>query len=200
MEAVAGDEERVEALSRARSFKRSWIELAEALVVIAEKKSHERWGYKSFEMYCKMELKLTPATAMKLVGSFRFLRQNEPRVIERVRRDPSAEVPSMKAVDFVARATERGAADATALKEIRRAAFEEGAEAPALSKRFKTVAFPVEEADPSRQRAQILSTGRRLAQLVAESEELLPKQVAIAVETAIGELLSCLEETRAQAA
>ena len=39
MLSFAGDEERVEALARARNFKRSWIELAETLARVHERNS-----------------------------------------------------------------------------------------------------------------------------------------------------------------
>jgi hypothetical protein len=190
IEAVSGDAQRVEVIECARAFKRSWIELAEALARVSDKELWQRWGYKSFEAYCKSELRLTSSTALKLLGSFRFLRQAEPKIIERVRRDPNAAIPSLKAVDFVARATERGAADDDVLEEIKKAAFEEGAEAPALTRRFKTVAFPMEKrVDGNRSRAQLLATARRLAQLVAEADDdAIPNDVAIAVEGRSGAL------------
>ena len=195
MHAVAGDEERVEVLARARTFKRSWIELAEALAGVYERSSWQRWGFQDFDAYCKNELSLTPATAAKLLGSFRFLRAAAPRVIERVQHEPSAPVPSLRAVDFVAKATERGAADGKALGEIRRAAFDEGVDAPALARRFKTVAFPVSEGErDDRVRSLIASTAKRLAQLLAEPGAKVPRKAASAVEEAIGELLEALEE------
>src|SRR5262249_11218949 len=90
MNAFAGDAERVEVSARARAFKRSGIGLAEALAGVYERGSWERWGYGSFDAYCKGELSVTPATAAKLLGSFRFLRSAAPRVIERVRDEPAA--------------------------------------------------------------------------------------------------------------
>jgi hypothetical protein len=195
MLSFAGDEERVEALARARTFKRSWIELAEALARVHERNSWERWGYPSFDAYCRNELCLTPATAAKLLGSFRFLRTSAPRVIERVQSQPAAPVPSLKAVDFVARATERGAADGKMLGEIRRAAFDDGMEAPALARRYKSVAFPVSDAQrDDRVRAQVVSCARRLAQLVSEPSARVPKKAAAAIEEAVGLLLEELDE------
>ena len=195
MLSFAGDEERVEALARARNFKRSWIELAETLARVHERSSWERWGFPSFDAYCRSELCLTPATAGKLLGSFRFLKTSAPRVIERVQNHPAAPVPSLKAVDFVARATERGAADGKMLGEIRRAAFDDGMEAPALARRYKSVAFPVSEAErDDRMRAQVVSCARRLAQLVSEPTARVPKKAATAVEEAIGLLLEELDE------
>lgn len=195
MLAVAGDGERVEVLSRARAFKRSWIELAEVLARVYERSSWQRWGFDDFDAYCKGELHLTPATAAKLLGSFRFLRASAPRVIARAHEEPTAPVPSLSAVDFVARATERGAADKKVLGEIRRAAFDEGQEAPALARRFREVAFPVSESESAdRQRKQITSCARRLAQLIAEEGSPVPKRIATAVEEAVGQLLEALED------
>jgi len=195
MLAFAGDGERVEVLARARAFKRSWIELAEALSHVVERGSWKRWGFESFEAYCKGELHVTPATAAKLLGSFRFLNTSAPRVIARAREEPAAPVPSLAAVDFVARATERGAADRGALSEIRRAAFDEGMDAPSLSRRFREVAFPVSEAESDeRLRKQIAGCARRLAQLVAEAGAPVPRRVAAAVEEAVGQLLEVLED------
>ncbi len=194
MLAFAGDGERVEVLARARTFKRSWIELAEALSQVYERSSWQRWGFESFDAYCKNELHLTPSTAAKLLGSFRFLRTSAPRVIARAHEEPAAPVPSLAAVDFVARATDRGAADKRALSEIRRAAFDEGVDGPALSRRFREVAFPVDEADAGeRVRRQIASCARRLAQLMAEPGADVPRKVAASVEEAMGQLLEALE-------
>jgi hypothetical protein len=195
MLAVAGDAERVEVLARARAFKRSWIELAEALARVYERGAWQGWGFDSFEAYCKGELHVTPATAAKLLGSFRFLRASAPRVIARAQEEPAAPVPSLGAVDFVARATERGAADKKVLSEIRRAAFDEGADAPALSRRFREVAFPLsDEESGDRQRRQLASCARRLAQLIAEDGAPVPRRIAAAVEEALGQLLEALED------
>src|SRR5688572_12147959 len=88
MQAVAGDDERVDAIAKARMFKRSWIELAEALSGIYDRESWQGWGYESFDAYCKRELHLTPGTALKLLGSFRFLKTSAPRVLTRALEEP----------------------------------------------------------------------------------------------------------------
>src|SRR5690606_13011647 len=157
------DAERVDVLAKARHFKRSWIELAEALCRVYERESFVHWGYAGFEEYCRKELHLKKATVAKLLGSYRFLQARAPRVLERAGSEPSAPVPSLQAVDCVARATERGAVDEDTMEEIERAAFEEGADAPLLSRRFKEVAFPVDEAARGdRLRHQLVGAARRL--------------------------------------
>jgi hypothetical protein len=194
MLAVAGDTERVEVLRRARAFKRTWIELAEALTAVFERESWRGWGHAGFEDYCAKELHLKKGTVQKLLGSFRFLQTSAPRVLERTREpNPEVPVPSMQAVDFVVRAAERGAADESTMREIERAAFDEGAEAPMLSRRFKTVAFPVDESEQREKlRNQISSTARRLANLLAEPDGPVPHQVAVSVEEALGDLMAAL--------
>ena len=194
MRAFAGDPERVDALAKARVFKRSWIELAEALTGVNERESWDRWGYDSFEAYCKKELHITPSTAQKLLGSFRFLKTSAPRVIQRAYDEPHAPVPTLRAVDFVARAEQRGAANEETLDEIRRAAFEHGADGPALARKFKTIAFPVSEVEQQdKLRERLISAARRLANLVAEPDAPIPRPVAIAVEEAVGQLLESIE-------
>ncbi len=196
MLAAAGDSERVEALERARAFKRSWIELAESLTGIYDRSAFSRWGYNSFEEYCRKELHLKPATVQKLLGSFRFLQTNAPRVLERTAEQPSAPVPSVQAVEFVARASERGAASEETMREIETAAFDDGVEAPLLKRRFKEIAFPVSDDDRREKlRGQLSSTARRLATLIAEPDAPLEHEVAVMVEEALGQLLDALDAT-----
>jgi hypothetical protein len=190
--AVAGDAERSEALAKARAFKRTWLELAEALASVQHKGSWQRWGFADFDAYCRNELHLRSSTVAKLLGSFRFLETSAPRVLERVRRD-EGNAPSLGAVDFVAKATERGAADNETLQTIRRAAFDEGIEAPLLARKYRDVAFPQEEGDrKERLRTAILATARKLAALLGEEGSPVPKKIAASVEEAVGELLEAM--------
>jgi hypothetical protein len=194
MLAFSSDPERVDVLSKARAFKRTWIELAAALSRVYDRQSWVDWGFDSFESYCGKELHIKKATVAKLLGSYRFLESSAPRVLERSLREPMAPVPSLQAVDFVARATERGAADAETMEEIHRAAFDDFAAAPALSRRFKEVAFPVDEGERlEKLRGQISSTARRLATLIAEPDAPIPHDVAISVEETLGQLLDTLD-------
>ena len=61
------DPERAEVLARARRFKASWIELAEALSSVKRSGRWKQWGYESFEAYAQGELRIRQATAEKLV-------------------------------------------------------------------------------------------------------------------------------------
>jgi hypothetical protein len=197
MMAVADDPLRADTLQKARAFKRTWLELAEALTRVQAMKSFEGWGYPDFDAYCRKELHLRGSTVAKLLGSYRFLETSAPRVIERARNSIDnfeSPIPSLPAVEFVQKATERAAADAETLETIQRVAFDEGLDAPVLARRFKDVAFPETDRDRhEKSRSAIAATARRLSTLLAETVSPVPKKLAIRVEEIIGELLESIE-------
>ncbi len=194
--AVADDPLRADTLAKARAFKRTWLELADALARVQKAAEWQRWGFTDFDAYCRKELHLRSSTVAKLLGSYRFLESSAPKVIERARgEDPLGPIPSHAAVQFVQKATERGAADEETLATIRRVAFDEGAEAPLLSRQFKEVAFPEEAVEKrERLRGQIAGAARRLSALIAEEGAPVSRKMAVKVEEAIGELLEALDE------
>jgi hypothetical protein len=195
MLAVADDPERADTLQKARAFKRTWLELAEALARVDKQGSWARWGYTDFDAYCRKELHLRASTVAKLLGSYRFLETSAPRVIERARTDNyEVPIPSMATVEFVKKATDEGAADEETLRTIHRVAFEEGAEAPVLARKFGEVAFPQTDRDRREKlRASIAQAARRLSSLIAEEGSPVPKKLAIKVEETVGELLEAIE-------
>ncbi|MEO7735142.1 MAG: hypothetical protein ABIY55_29580 [Kofleriaceae bacterium] len=194
MHAVSDDPERAETLLKARAFKRTWLELAEALCRANEKRLWEKWGFSDFDAYCRKELHLRGSTVAKLLGSYRFLETSAPKVIERSRADHyDAPIPSLPAVEFVQRATETGAADAETLRSIHRSAFEEGVEAPLLTRQFGKLAFPQSDRErKDKLRGSIAQAARRLSALIAEDGAPVPKPIAVRLEETIGELLEAM--------
>jgi hypothetical protein len=194
------DPERAGALVRTKAFKRSWIELAATLVRIREHGTWKRWGFEDFDDYYSKELHLRRSTVDKLCASYGFLRANAPRLVrdpagpgEPVRMADDAPIPSFEAVQYVARAEDRGALDAGQLADLKRAALEEGASVPALARRFREVAFPVDDEEKrTRLRAQIVATARKLADLVAEPDASVPRALAEQVEELAGSMAQSL--------
>lgn len=195
LHAVSDDPDRADTLQKARAFKRTWLELAEALTRCSDKRLWEKWGFSDFDAYCRKELHLRGSTVAKLLGSYRFLETSAPKVIERARSDRyDAPIPSLPVVEFVQRATENGTADAETLASIHRVAFEEGGEAPSLNRQFGKIVFPSSDRDRrDKLRGSIAQAARRLSALIAEEGSPLPKQLAIRVEETIGELLAAVE-------
>jgi hypothetical protein len=195
MLAVQSDPMRADTLHKARQFKRTWLELAQALARVQAGGSWEGWGFSDFDAYCRKELHLRANTVAKLLGSYRFLETSAPSVLERAAENPfEAPIPSVKAVEFVQKATDRGAADAETLATMKRVAFEEGVEAPLLARRFKDVAFPESDREKAEKlRASIAGTARRLSSLIAEEGSPVSKKIAVQVEEAVGLLLESIE-------
>ncbi len=195
MPAVAGDRQRADTRAMARAYKRTWLVRAVAHSRANDTRLWEKWGFSDFDAYCRKELHLRASTVAKLLGSYRFLESSAPRVIERARADHfEAPIPSLPAVEFVKRATEKGTADEETLRTIHRVAFDEGAEAPVLTRKFGELAFPQTDRErKEKMRAQIAAAARRLSALIAEPGAPIPKQLAIKVEETVGELLEAVE-------
>lgn len=190
--AHADDPERAELLRRARQFKASWIQLAEALTQAKRSGRWKDWGYDSFEAYAKGELHLRQETVDKLTGSFSFLQRRAPAVLER---DPIREpFPTYQAVDFLRRAEESDTAPREAVEEIRRRVIDEAAPLGAVSRAYRDVVFPVDEDTlVARDVAGVKNVARRLRELL-EATRAVPRKVATETAAAIDRLLEAIED------
>jgi hypothetical protein len=196
--AHADDPERAELLRRARRFKASWIELAEALTSVRRAGSWKGWGYETFESYAREELRLKPETVDKLTGSYTFLQRRAPGVLARdALRDA---VPSYQAVDFLRRAEASEAAPAEALGEIRRRVLDDAASAAAVTREYGETVFPIDEKTRrGRDAAAVKNVAKRLRELLSETRA-VPKRLAGEVGAALDRLLEAVEAREERAA
>ncbi|MBW2687842.1 MAG: hypothetical protein JRE19_18315, partial [Deltaproteobacteria bacterium] len=180
LEAEGADELRVHVVRRAREFKRSWVNMAEALVEVRNRESYLEWGYEDFYSYCSLELQLKQATADKLTGSYVALKRHAPAVLKRD--GLNERIPTCDAVDYFARALKKGpsndaeherAVDQSVVDQLREAVFEEGAPVTELRKRFNPILNPkpegVEQMDAIRRAS---ATARRLERMIEEIDGL----------------------------
>ncbi|MCA9638512.1 MAG: hypothetical protein KC420_20930 [Myxococcales bacterium] len=205
LEKTGGDAERLEVVRRTQRFKRSWIELAEALAKVRASSSFTRWGYSDFYTYCQQELTLKKSTVDKLVLSFHTIRSHAPEVLEW---DGVAKViPSYEAVDYFSRAVGefeseppivdgKGKAPREAkaeeapevIREVRQAVFDEGQPLAELRKRFDPVLYPRPK---GAERLEIIqkasAAARKLAELLPDIDGLEDKRVQ-RIETELGAL------------
>lgn len=192
----ASDPARADLIARARRFKSSWIELAEALVECRQRAHYRKWSYFSFEDYCKKELHLKPATVDKLVGSYSFLRRSAPQVLERDGVEDA--IPSFQSLDFLRRAEEAeqsGHASREMVEEVRRAVVDDNMPLPKVSRLFKESLFPTDEGAEARKRQrEIGRLARKLDELLGAIGEGLPQVVRAQVEQALAALLRALPE------
>ena len=201
-QAHADDPERAELLKRARRFKTSWIELAEALTAARKHGSWQRWGYDSLEAYAKTELRLRPETVDKLTGSYSFL-QRRVCAARFSSGTPAARasMPSYQAVDFLRRARGRGEdAPRDTVEEIRRRVLEEAAPMATVSRAYSDVVFPIDEATKrERDLAGVKNVTKRLRELLAETRA-VPRKLASEVSASLDTLLEAIEKREEAAA
>ena len=209
LEAEGADELRVHVVRRAREFKRSWVNMAEALVEVRNRESYLNWGYEDFYSYCSLELQLKQATADKLTGSYVALKRHAPSVLKRD--GLNERIPTCDAVDYFAKALKKGpsndseherAVDQGVVDELRAAVFEEGAPVTELRKRFNPVFHPkpegAEQIDTIR---RAMATARRLEKMVEEIDGLRRPTLRATVdslEMLCEDLTELLERTKAQ--
>jgi hypothetical protein len=194
----ADDPERAELLRRARRFKASWIELAEALTDARRGGQWKAWGFETFEEYTGKELHLRPETVDKLTGSYSFLQRRAPAVL--ARDGLEAPVPSYQAIDFLRRAEEQGGHE-EAVEEIRRKVIDEAVPLPQVAREYKDVVFPIDEKTrQKRDVAGIRNVAKRLRELLNDTRA-VPKKVAGDVTASLDQLLDSLgTEAREEAA
>lgn len=196
--ALADDPERAELLRRARRFKASWIDLAEALTVARRHNRWKQWGYDSFEAYAKSELRLRQETVDKLTGSYSFLKRRAPGVLSRdALQEP---IPSYQAVDFLRRAEESADAPRDAVDAIRHRVLDEAAPAAAVSRTYRDIVFPLDE--PTRRARDIAglkNVAKRLRELVVGTH-VVPRKLALEVTEALSKLLEALADDADEAA
>jgi hypothetical protein len=186
----ADDPERVEMLRRTRTFKASWLELAEALSEARRHAHFKRWGYASFEDYTRRELHLRQETVDKLTGSFMFLKKRAPEVL--ARDGLSRTIPSYQAVDFLRRAEAEENAPEEAVEAIRQRVIEDGAALPSIVRQFKDVVFPLDaRTQKERDTSNLLNVAKRLRELLGETH-VVPRRLASEVAESLDRLLDTL--------
>lgn len=192
------DPERAEIIARARRFKSSWIELAEALVEVKRSGRFRDWGYEDFDTYAKKELRLRQETIDKLTGSYSFLKRRAPQVLER---DGVAhEIPSYQAIDFLRRVEEKEDAPREVVREIERRVLEEQVPVAKVAKEFGETVFPISvDERKKREAAALLNVGKRLHELLGETH-ILPKKCVVETQEAIDKMLELVREEKVAAA
>lgn len=212
LEKTGGDAQRLDVVRRTQKFKRSWIELAEALTKVRASKSFSRWGFEDFYDYCARELTLKRATVDKLTISYSTIQTHAPEVLEW---DGVAKaIPSYDAVDYFSRAVgpanepepagddgspqksrKPGNAprDPELVREMKNAVFDEGTPVAELRKRFDPVLHPRPKgAEHLEMLTKASAYARKLAELLPDIDGLPEKRVR-KLEEELGALRENLE-------
>lgn len=202
LERKGDDALRLDLVQRARRFKRSWIDMAQALVHVRKTRAYARWGYKDLYAYAEEELQLKRATVDKLTGSYMTIEQHAPEVL--ARDGVAQEIPNVDSVDYLARALgvgpygerprERRAEPPPrdVVDDMRVAVFQENEPAAVLRRRFNPILHPKPEGTAKVDAIdKSIAAARRLAAalpMVDELSDTRRDQVNRALEGLLGEL------------
>ncbi|MBN1962173.1 MAG: hypothetical protein JW841_14630 [Deltaproteobacteria bacterium] len=200
LEHLDPNSERYRILSATRDFKASWVALGEVLTVTRETASYKEWGYKTFEAYCRSELKIKADTANKLTRSFAFLRDHNPTSLENLE---VKELPPLDVIDLLSRARERANLSHAQFSQIEGSVFDN--ESPPskteVLKRyreldpqaFKPAAKPNRSAGDNDLRKALLLAER--LQAVIEPHNEISSKTHAALNVVVKELRSLFNET-----
>jgi len=141
---------RMQLVQSARLFKSNWVDLGEFLTKVANEKLYEPWGYKSFEDYCRLEIKIKKVTAIKLTNAFFFVSQEGKDFFQG---HDNEGLPDLDAVCVLQRAKEENSISPEKYQALKEAALEQGQSGQTLGRKYKQMITP-EEADTAEKQAQ----------------------------------------------
>ncbi len=189
---------RIDLLRRSQRFKRSWIDMAEALSQLRKSRAYEQWGYNDIYAYCSEELLLKSRTVDKLTGSYSTVQRHAPQMLEPADEQPSV-IPSYDSVDYFAKALGERAGDQPRnpppdrVDELHQAVFDEGAGVTSLRRRFNPVFFSKTDEQNALDLLQRTNANvQRLVQTLPEIGGLSNQRIALAA-AALSELQEDLE-------
>lgn len=160
--------ERRRLIDAARAFKSNWVTFGEYLTRVASEKAYEEWGYRSFEEYCSLEIRIKKNTAIKLTNAYFFATETEPAIAKSFEEKG---VPELDVVNFLHKAKNDEACTDEMFEDLKEGALEKAQSGPTLARRFKQMTAPTGEAARNQSLEQTLKLIGRLQQkLQMESE------------------------------
>ncbi|MFH0911844.1 MAG: hypothetical protein V1918_10115 [Planctomycetota bacterium] len=177
---LSPDSLRYRVLASLRRFRSSWVELGRLLDETARSGEFREWGYDDFRIYCSQELGLKAPTVKKLMVSYRYLQDREPRRLVHADEEgdsaPLDTIPDYQTVALLHRASGEKNLGPEAQARFHRLAFEGGTEEAALRKEIRSAlaeTLPAEkmsgDQDGRRTLAELRKQCRILRRKLAES-------------------------------
>lgn len=128
------DSLRMKLIHSARQFKSNWVDFGEFLTNIATEKLYKDWGYNSFEDYCRIEVKIKKATAIKLTNAFFFISQEGDHFFQG---HDNEGMPDLDAVCVLQRAKRDNTITPANYQKLKDAAINLGHTGQTLNKKYR---------------------------------------------------------------
>jgi hypothetical protein len=187
LEDMNADAVREHVAQATRDFKNSWRNLAAALQAVWKEKLYEKWGYTSFDTYTAKEVRIRKHTAMKLIRSYLFLKNEEPSFLQsdteetKVKQSP----PTFEMVSTLQRA--KRSLDEGEYQQVKKALCEDGKDFREVKKDLTALIIRKrKDLDPEAERTRHAKAAitRALSELRAlkrdvEVSEILPASLAV---------------------
>lgn len=158
---LAPDSHRRQLIDAARSFKSNWVTFGEYLTRVASEKRYLEWGYRSFEEYCRLEIRIRKSTAIKLTNAYFFATESEPSISGSFE---SKGVPELDVVNFLHKARADETCSDEMFEALKEGALEKGESGTTLARRLKQMKAPVGDAAMKQAMEQALTLVNRLQQ------------------------------------
>lgn len=163
-------------LQNAKHFKTSWIDLGQSLYAVWKDKLYKGWGYSTFDIYTAKEIGIRKQTAVKLLKSYYFLEQKEPRYTKKeyTQEMQAACVPTYESVDILRKASNQKNLDEESYQRIKKNVLEEGKDAQTVKKDLTSLMKQKEETLPEEawQKKRTAFLRRLISTLKTVSEEI----------------------------
>ena len=127
---------RYQILDDVKAFKTSWMSLGQALYSVWKDKLYKDWGYQEFDNYTSKEIGIKKPTALKLMRSYSFLENKEPRFLANTCSEEAepAKIPDFEAVDVLRKAENNKNVDPEDYAKIRKYVLEDGRDVKEVKK------------------------------------------------------------------
>ncbi|MBU2512547.1 hypothetical protein KJ966_14520 [bacterium] len=125
---------RTQLVQSAKVFKSNWIQFGEHLTKVASDKLYQEWGFKSFEDYCREEIRIKKLTAMKLTNAYFFMTKEDPEIFKHSNLQNNLD---LDAVAVLQKAKSDDNCSPDFYSELRSSALDKGQSGPSLARKFK---------------------------------------------------------------
>jgi hypothetical protein len=125
---------RMKLVESARLFKSNWVQFGELLTQVAADKLYTQWGYKDFEEYCREEIRIKKATAIKLTNAYFFVTKADPEIFNYANQSSGLD---LDAVNILQKAKNDDQCSPEIYSELRSAALDKGQSPSTLARKFK---------------------------------------------------------------